>query len=113
MHELAIAQSIVELVEEHARRDAFTHVREIRLVIGALSHVDPRALEFGFDVVARGTVAAGARLAIDRPPGTGYCTECRAEVTIAAHGDACPACGAETWQMVGGDEMRVVDLEVW
>ena len=63
MHELAIAQSIVELVEEHARRDAFTHVREIRLVIGALSHVDPRALEFGFDVVARGTVAAGARLA--------------------------------------------------
>jgi len=67
MHELAIAQSIVDLVEEHARKDVFQRVRQIHLVVGALSHVDPRALEFGFEVIAKGTVAEGATLKIDRP----------------------------------------------
>ena len=40
MHEMALAQSIVELVQEHALRDDFTRVRTVRLAIGALSHVD-------------------------------------------------------------------------
>jgi hydrogenase nickel incorporation protein HypA/HybF len=109
---MALAASIVELVEEHARRDAFTRVRSVRLAIGALSHVEPRALEFGFDVVTRGTVAEGATLVIERPEGTGYCTDCEKNVAILAHGDACPSCGGSRWMLVGGDEMRVVDLEV-
>ncbi|MFN0250615.1 MAG: hydrogenase maturation nickel metallochaperone HypA [Kofleriaceae bacterium] len=67
MHEMAIAQSIVELVEEHAKKDVFHGVRLIHLVVGALSHVDPRALEFGFEIVAKGTVAEGAMLHIDCP----------------------------------------------
>ena len=112
MHEMALAQSIVELVEEEARANDAHHVRVVRLAIGALSHVDPRALAFGFDVVTRGTVAEGARLAIDRPAGQAYCTDCEATVEIAAHGDPCPACGGNKWMLVGGDEMRVVDLEV-
>lgn len=112
MHEMALAQSIVELVQEHALRDDFTRVRTVRLAIGALSHVAPHALEFGFEAVARGTVAEGAKLAIDRPPGTGYCIDCCKNVAIAAHGDPCPSCGGSDWMVVGGDDMRVVDLEV-
>jgi hydrogenase nickel incorporation protein HypA/HybF len=112
MHEMAIAQSIVELVQDHARRDAFTRVLTVRLAIGVLSHVEPRALEFGFDVVTRGTVAEGAKLVIDRPAGTGYCTDCEKNVPIAGHGEPCPSCGGARWMLVGGDEMRVVDLEV-
>jgi hydrogenase nickel incorporation protein HypA/HybF len=112
MHEMALAQSIVELVQEHATRDTFTHVRTIRLSIGALSHVDPRALDFGFDVIAKGTIAEGARLAIERPGGTGFCIDCCKSVAIAAYGEPCPTCGGHQWMLVGGDEMRVVDLEV-
>jgi Zn finger protein HypA/HybF involved in hydrogenase expression len=36
-------------------------VRRIHLAIGALSHVDPQALEFGFAAVASGTVAEARR----------------------------------------------------
>ena len=112
MHEMALAQSIVELVQDHARRDAFTRTRTIRLSIGALAHVDPRALEFGFDVVARGTVAEGAELIIDRPGGTAFCMDCSRNVEVSAHGEACPSCGGHEWILVGGDGMRIVDLEV-
>ena len=86
MHEVAIAEAIVELVAEHAARDAFRQVRRIHLAIGALSHVDPRALEFGFAAVASGTVADGATLVIDRPPGVARCLVCQADVAIAHRG---------------------------
>ena len=112
MHEMALAESIVELVRDQASRDAFARVRTIRLSIGVLSHVEPRALEFGFDVVAKGTVAQGARLAIERPAGTGWCTDCSETIDVAARGDECPRCGGHKWMLTGGDEMRVVELEV-
>ena len=112
MHEMALAQSIVELVEEHARRDAFEHVRIIRLSIGVLSHVDPRALETGLEVASRASVAEGARLVIERPGGQAWCTSCNATVEIGALGDPCPRCAGYEWLVTGGNEMRVVDLEV-
>jgi hydrogenase nickel incorporation protein HypA/HybF len=112
MHEMALARSIVDLVEEQAGRDAFARVCVVRLSIGALSNVDPRALDFGFDTVTRGTIAEGARLEIERPPGTGFCTDCSRHVTIAALGEPCSTCGGYRWVLVSGNEMRVVDLEV-
>jgi hydrogenase nickel incorporation protein HypA/HybF len=112
MHEMAIAQSIVELVQDHAARDAFTCTRSIRLSIGALAHVDPQALAFGFDVVARGTVAEGAQLVIERPSGTAFCMDCSRNVEVGGHGEPCPSCGGHAWILVSGDDMRVLDLEV-
>lgn len=109
MHEMALAQSVVDITVEHA---AGAKVRTIRLSIGALSHVEPRALEFGFEVVAKGTVAEGATLAIDRPPGLAWCTDCSATVEVTGHGEPCPRCGGYKWMLTSGDEMRVVELEV-
>jgi hydrogenase nickel incorporation protein HypA/HybF len=112
MHEVALAQSIVDLVEDQARRDSFTRVSTVHISLGALSRVDPQALDFGFEVAARGTVAEGAKLAIDRPGGMGFCTACSKNVAVDGYGDACPACGGYAWLLIRGDEMRVVDLEV-
>ena len=112
MHEMAIAQSIVEIVEEHARRDGFARARTVHLAIGLLSTVEPRALEFGFEVAARGTASEGATLVIERPAGSARCVDCDALIEVAAHGEPCPACGGYRWLVVGGDEMRLIDLEV-
>jgi hydrogenase nickel incorporation protein HypA/HybF len=112
MHELSLAQSIVDLIEEQRAGERFAHVRTIRVAVGQLSSVDPRALEFGFEVVARGTVAEGATLAIDRPPGRAFCTDCSDTVEIASQADACPICAGHRWMVVGGQELRVIDLEV-
>lgn len=112
MHEMSIAAAIVDLVGDEQRKNEFSRVRSIHVVIGALSHVDPRALEFGFDAASKGTVADGAQLRIDRPSGTGYCTTCERKVTVASRADSCPSCGGDQWLLVSGDEMRVLDLEV-
>jgi len=112
MHELSLAQGIVELIEEQARAQRFTKVRRVHLVVGALSHVMPEALEFGFVSAAKGTVAEGAEVVMTRPPGTASCVGCEKNVTIERRGDPCPECGSFQVLITGGDELRVSHLDV-
>lgn len=112
MHELALSQGIVEMIREQAAAQGFTRVRTVRLVIGALSHVEPEALAFGFDAVSRGTLAEGAALEIERPGGQAWCLACERTVEVAERFNPCPACGGHQLVLTGGDEMRVKELEV-
>jgi hydrogenase nickel incorporation protein HypA/HybF len=112
MHELALAQGILEIVAGEARTQGFSRVMKIRLAIGALAMVEPDALVFGFDAVSRGTEAEGAVLDIARPPGRGYCAGCGEQVELGQRGDPCPGCGGYQLMVIGGDELRVTELEV-
>ena len=112
MHEVALAEGILRIVQDAARRHGATRVATVTLEIGSLAHVEPRALEFCFDAVARGTPAQGARLAIESVPGTAWCMPCGERVPLAKLGDACPRCGSYQVQVVGGEEMRVRDITI-
>jgi hydrogenase nickel incorporation protein HypA/HybF len=61
MHELGITRNIVSIVGQAARG---RRIVRITLEVGALAGVEPRAIAFCFDVVARGTAAEGAVLDI-------------------------------------------------
>ncbi|HOX90129.1 MAG TPA: hydrogenase maturation nickel metallochaperone HypA [Burkholderiaceae bacterium] len=112
MHEMSLAQSIVEIVERTAAANGGGRVSAVRLEIGALSHVEVEALRFCFDAVTRGGAAEGARLELDSPPGQAWCMPCGATVPLARLGDACPHCGSHQLQVTQGEEMRVKDIEL-
>jgi hydrogenase nickel incorporation protein HypA/HybF len=110
MHEMSIAESVLGIVEESARRGGLARVREVRLEIGRLAAVETEALRFCFDVVVRGSLADGAVLEIDEVPGTAWCFGCSQTVPVSARGDLCPRCGGTQLQVNGGTQMRVKDL---
>nr|ABC26863.1 HypA [Bradyrhizobium sp. UPM1167] len=112
MHEMALCQSIIEIVEEEAHRRSFSLVRSICLEIGALSHVAPQALRFCFGAVATRTIAEGATLRIIERPGEAWCMSCSKSVEIARRGESCPSCGSYQLQVTAGEEMRVKELEI-
>lgn len=112
MHEMSLAQGVLQLMEEAARRDNFTKVATVWLEIGQLSGVEPQALAFCFDAVTRGSIAQGARLEIMAVPGTGWCTACAKTVPMKQLFDECPQCGGYPLQVTGGTQMRVKELEV-
>lgn len=56
MHELSIARSIVELVEEQADNRGASVVEELELEIGHLSGVEIQTLEFALDKIGRAHV---------------------------------------------------------
>ena len=112
MHEMSLAESILQIVEDTARSSAADQVRAVRLEIGVLSQVEPDALRFCFDAVTRGTLADGARLEIEATPGRAWCMPCGESTALSRLGDACPRCGSYQLQVTQGDEMRVKDIEV-
>ncbi|ANW03242.1 hydrogenase maturation nickel metallochaperone HypA [Bradyrhizobium icense] len=112
MHEMALCEGIVEIVEEEARRRSFSRVKTVCLEIGALSHVAPEAMKFCFAAVAARTIADGAVVEVVELPGVAWCMACSRSVEIAQRDDPCPCCGSYQLQVTAGEEMRVKELEV-
>jgi hydrogenase nickel incorporation protein HypA/HybF len=111
MHEMALAQSMLEIVEQTARANGAARVTLVCIEIGALSHVAPDALRFCFDVVTRETVADGALLEIRTTPGEAWCMPCGMSVALPRLGEACPHCGSYQLTVSNGDAMRVLEIE--
>ncbi len=113
MHELALAQSIVESATRAAREAGARAVREVRLRVGALAGVDASALRFGFEVASRDTLLAGATLEVTPVPLRVFCARCAAVVLPASGcGLRCPACGLLAREVRAGRELEIESLEV-
>jgi hydrogenase nickel incorporation protein HypA/HybF len=109
---MALAMSVLQIVEETARRHDARCVSAVCLEIGGLSHVEPDALRFSFDIVTRNSLAEGARLEIVITEGRAWCMRCSETVALERLGDPCPGCGRYQLQVTGGDDMRVRDIEI-
>jgi hydrogenase nickel incorporation protein HypA/HybF len=112
MHEMALAESVLAIVERAARQHAASRVTSVRLEIGALSHVAPDALRFCFEAVQRASIAEGAALAIERTPGRAWCMPCGRDVALDRLGAPCPECGGYQLGVTRGDAMRVKDIGI-
>lgn len=109
MHELSLTQMMVEAIAE---RVGEARVTCVRLEIGRLSGVVVDSIRFCFDLVADGTVVAGARLEIDEPPGACRCRECAEEFTVDDPIVLCPACGSANVAVLSGRDMLIRSVEV-
>lgn len=112
MHEMSLAEGILQVLETTATQQQFTQVKTVWLEIGALAGVEVSALEFAFEVVRRGTLADQAQLVIINLPAQAWCMPCAQVVEIRQRFEACPHCGSYQLQVSAGDEMRIKELEV-
>ena len=112
MHEMSLAEGVLQIIEESARVKNFQRVRRVVLEIGKLSAVEPDAMRFCFGAVMSGGIADGAILDIVETEGQGWCAQCACQVPLAAPYDACPHCGGYPVGVTSGDAMRVIELEV-
>lgn len=112
MHEMSLAENVLQILEDAARRRGFARVRSVRLEVGALAPVEPAAMRFCFDAVTRGSIAEGARLDITTTHGMAWCMRCSDTISIERRYDTCPKCGGHELQVTGGEELRVKELEV-
>jgi hydrogenase nickel incorporation protein HypA/HybF len=109
MHELSIADAVVQIATRHAKGRRVTRVE---LKVGHLRQVVPDALEFAFQLVAQGTPLEGAELTIEAVPATLRCRACGAETTLAGFPAHCAPCGSLDVDVAGGDELVVDALEI-
>lgn len=112
MHEMSLCEGIRRVIEEQAQARDFSRVAVVRLEIGRFAGVERAALDFAFDVVMRGGPAEGARLEVIDLPGRATCFDCAVEVDLDDRLSPCPRCGGGRLLPVGGDEMRIKEMEV-
>ncbi len=112
MHELSIALSLIDTVEEEAERHS-GRVSAIHLKLGPLSGVVAEALVSAFEMAREGTTLAGARLVIEEMPVVVYCSTCQARQPVASiQWFCCPVCDTPAAEVVQGKELEVVALEM-
>lgn len=111
MHELSLAQSIVEIVQQHLPPGA-TQVETVRVRVGEMAGVVAGSLEFCFTALAQQTSLQGARLLIDAVPLTCACSDCRKDFHPANFDFHCPACGGHQVEILSGRELQVVEIEL-
>ena len=112
MHELSIAMSIVELVEEEAARRG-AQVTAVHLKLGLLSGVVKDALLSCYEMACEGTPLQGSRLLVEDVPVVIFCPSCQAERPLKSiQLFCCPECGTPAPEVVQGKELEVVAMEI-
>lgn len=114
MHELSLVQSILEIAQDYARREGAVAIQTVTLRVGALSGVEPEALEFAFETARVGTLAEEARLEVEWVPLAAYCEGCSKKFAVDnPFGIAlCPDCGQVSAEICQGEELQVAYLDV-
>ena len=110
MHELSIAVSIVESVEENLPSPD-ERVEKVFLKIGAMSGVVKDALLFSFDIAAEDSQLSGAKIEIEEVPVVVRCSECGVETELGNPPIfKCKDCGRPTSDIKSGKELEIVSV---
>lgn len=112
MHELAITESLIDLINREAEEKGFQKVLTISLRVGEYSGLVPDCIREFFPIAAKGTLAEGAALDIQSVPAAFRCLECGYAGPVSRKAACCPDCGSTAIRMTAGREFFVESLKV-
>lgn len=113
MHELSIAESIVDAVTESAAAYPGARIMEVRLRVGALASVVEDSLQFCWGIVTEGTELAGSKLVVRVLPVVMHCAACGADSELeGVQSFRCPRCGELAASLRQGREIEIESIEL-
>lgn len=114
MHELSIAQALVDELEGIARAEGARGVSRVTVAVGALSGAEPEALRMAFPLAAEDSIAADAELVLEQIPASVRCRACAADSEPDFPVFVCNHCGSSDIDIAAGRELliRCVELDV-
>jgi len=112
MHELAITQSLFDIVLQHAVKSNAKKVKSVNLVIGEMTGVVADSVQFYLELMSKDTIAAGLKANIKMVSPQAQCKSCGKVFTVQEMAWQCPACGGANLEITGGKELFVESIEV-
>jgi hydrogenase nickel incorporation protein HypA/HybF len=112
MHELGIAQNILEIALKAVPEIKAPDVRKIRIRVGRFAGVIPDSLEFCFTVVAGESTMPQAALSIEEVPTVARCKTCERQFQPDDFIFICPECQSTDLEILSGRELEIVEIEV-
>lgn len=112
MHELAVAQALVEQVDAVIDQHQASSATSIRVRIGPLAGVVPELLATAFPLAAAGSRMQHVELEFTHAPIQVRCQNCGSETEAAMNRLICGACGDWHTQIISGDELLLESVEL-
>lgn len=112
MHELPVTQSILDIALKHAQRADAKRITDLHIVMGELSKLVDESIQFYWDIIARDTIAEGAKLHFRIVPAEFQCMACFQKYKPGADEFSCPNCGAVGVKIVAGEEFSLEAIDV-
>ena len=111
MHEMSIAENIVEIVDDATRGNAGI-VEQVFVDVGTLVAVVPDSLEFCYAAITAGTPLERSRLVIRVIPIRVRCRDCGGTSEVESFVFRCPGCDGTALEVLSGNELSVKEIEV-
>lgn len=112
MHELSIAQNIIEIVLENLADDQKQLVKVVRVKIGKLTNILPDSLLFSFEALTKETSLDGTKLEIEHLPLRIKCMDCGEITTSNEFIFSCQNCKGNRINIISGNEFLVSEIEL-
>jgi len=112
MHELGIANSVLEAAEAAVACHPGAVPLKVAVRVGEMAGIDPGALAFSFEALTAGTPWQNVKLEIENRPREHRCKGCGATFRVVDYNFICPACGGSRNECVSGDELELLYLEM-
>ena len=112
MHELSIAESILDIIRQNVPNEDLSNVRTVNMKIGAMAGVVCESLEFSFQALTAGTPLATASLSIDHVPFQIHCASCNKTLQSQFGMSICPWCSGTETRVLSGTELQVVSIDL-
>ena len=112
MHELSIAEGLVEQVEAVRTANHGGRVVAVEVRIGEWRQVVPDILTSYFEHLTQGTLLEGARIDIVTVAAKGRCAACGTDFALDDIFLVCPACGSPQCELLSGRELELIGLEL-
>ena len=110
MHKFGIAQNIVESIRQEIGDSLIKRVNKIYMEIGKLSGVSTESLEFSLQVLLDRKDSRILEVAEIEP--IVLCKNCRSEFSPEDMIWICPNCGDMHGELIKGNEIRIINVEV-
>lgn len=111
MHEYSIVQALIDQCETHAQKES-GRIKKIVVKIGVMSGVEPDLLKNAYEVFKEKTVCQNAQLQLDLQEVVIFCNACKREFELKKREYVCPKCQSIDIQIVDGEDMYLMRLEL-
>lgn len=109
---MPVTESVLEIALRYAQQAGATRVTDLYLVIGQLSSIVDDSVQFYWDIIAKDTLAEGARLHFRRIPAEFLCLDCGHSYAPGDEILACPNCQSVRIKVTAGDEFRLESIDI-
>jgi hydrogenase nickel incorporation protein HypA/HybF len=112
MHEMSLAQSMIEIVEQEMNHHKIDKLKAIHIAVGRMTAVVPEQMTLCFEILTQNTKLAGTEFKMKMVPVTYQCRMCNREFISEGITFNCPSCNGENPELIFGRELKIEFLEV-